>query len=162
MVIMPETSGWAGARTPLGPVWVRAGEAGIMAVRLQTPPAPVQEDTAPLARRACAAIAAWLQGGEWPRDLPLAPEGTPFQLRVWRVLCEIPPGHTLTYGELARRLETSPRAVGGACRANPVPLLIPCHRVVARNGLGGFAGRRQGAWPDLKARLLAHERKQPT
>lgn len=161
MVIMPETSGWAGVETPLGPVWVQAAETGIRAVRLE-PPGPGGQTVLPLARQACAAIAAWLRGGEWPRDLPLAPEGTPFQLRVWRALCEIPPGRTLTYGELARRLETSPRAVGGACRANPVPLLIPCHRVVARNGLGGFAGRRQGAWTDLKARLLAHERKQPT
>ncbi len=158
MVIMPEVPGWAGVHTPLGPVWVHADAEGITAVRLE-PPEPRDDEVTPLARQACAAIAAWLDGGDWPRGLPLAPDGTHFQKKVWQALLGIPPGATLTYGELARRLETSPRAVGGACRANPVPLLIPCHRVVARNGLGGFAGRRRGTWPDFKARLLAHEQR---
>jgi methylated-DNA-[protein]-cysteine S-methyltransferase len=83
--------------------------------------------------------------------------GTPFQRRVWRLIAAIPPGTTRTYGELAAALGSSARAVGGACRANPCPLVVPCHRVVARQGLGGFAGDRGGRLLDIKRWLLAHE-----
>jgi methylated-DNA-[protein]-cysteine S-methyltransferase len=103
------------------------------------------------------AIQRWLAGGVWPRGFPLAPEGTPFQRRVWKELQRIPPGARLTYGELAERLKTAPRTVGGACRANPIPLLIPCHRVVAANGDGGFAGHTRGHWLEIKRWLLEHE-----
>ena len=84
-------------------------------------------------------------------------QGTPFQQRVWQRLRQIPPGSTLTYGALAAELGTSPRAVGNACRANPCPLVVPCHRVVAATGLGGFAGRRSGTKLAIKAWLLRHE-----
>lgn len=90
-------------------------------------------------------------------NLPLNPPGTPFQKKVWEQLQSIPPGKTCTYGQLAKRLQTSPRAVGGACRQNPIPLLIPCHRVVAVNGDGGFAGHRHGRWLEIKRWLLRHE-----
>jgi len=83
--------------------------------------------------------------------------GTPFQRRVWRLIAAIPPGTTRTYGELATALGSSARAVGGACRANPCPLVVPCHRVVARHGLGGFAGDRGGRLLDIKRWLLSHE-----
>ena len=90
--------------------------------------------------------------------LPLVLDGTAFQRRVWRALTRIPPGEVRQYGELARALRSSPRAVGNACRANPVPIVVPCHRVVARNGLGGFMGREAGKAIRLKQWLLAHER----
>lgn len=94
-------------------------------------------------------------------DLPLAVAGTPFQQRVWRAISAIPCGETRSYGDLARELETSPRAVGGACRANPLPLLVPCHRVIAADGgNGGFMGHApgQGMSAGVKAWLLQHER----
>jgi methylated-DNA-[protein]-cysteine S-methyltransferase len=90
-------------------------------------------------------------------DLPLQQQGTPYQQRVWRALQRIPPGHTLTYGQLAKRLHSSPRAIGNACRQNPLPLLVPCHRVVAASGLGGFAGETTGKPLVLKRWLLEHE-----
>jgi methylated-DNA-[protein]-cysteine S-methyltransferase len=90
-------------------------------------------------------------------DLPLKLDGTPFQLLVWQALQAIPPGHTRTYGQLAKQLGTSPRAVGGACRANPCPIVVPCHRVVAFNGLGGFGGARSGRRLAVKRWLLQHE-----
>jgi len=90
--------------------------------------------------------------------LPLVLGGTPFQRRVWQALQTIAPGRTLTYGELAERLGSSARAVGGACRANPLPIVVPCHRVVARGGLGGFAGASSGRKTDIKQWLLEHER----
>jgi len=100
---------------------------------------------------------AWAEDPRHVFDLPLAPAGTPFRLRVWQALRTIPAGETRTYGELARRLGTSPRAIGGACAANPLPLFVPCHRVVAAVGSGGFAGQRAGPMPALKRRLLAME-----
>jgi len=90
-------------------------------------------------------------------NLPLDPHGTEFQKRVWKALQEIPSGETLTYGELAKKLNSHPRAVGQACRRNPIPVIIPCHRVVAQNGLGGYSGERIGALMDFKKQLLAHE-----
>jgi methylated-DNA-[protein]-cysteine S-methyltransferase len=82
-------------------------------------------------------------------------QGTEFQKRVWEAMLKIPAGQTRTYGELARELNTGSRAVAQACRCNPLPLIIPCHRVVAANGIGGFMGKRQQV--DVKRWLLAHE-----
>jgi methylated-DNA-[protein]-cysteine S-methyltransferase len=90
-------------------------------------------------------------------DLPLHLEGTPFQRRLWEALCEIPCGRTQTYGELARRLGAEPRAVGQACGDNRLPILIPCHRVVAADGIGGFAHATSGYLLEAKRWLLAHE-----
>ncbi len=92
-------------------------------------------------------------------DLLYVPAGTPFQLHVWRALLAIPAGQPTTYGTLAKKLGTAARAVGQACGANPLPILIPCHRVVAANGLGGFMHASSGAPLDVKTWLLAHERR---
>jgi len=149
------TEGRVEAATSLGPVTVETAAGRV--VRVQLGRAGDAARPEPLAAGAARALAAWLAGGAWPRGLPLAPTGTPFQKRVWQALLEIPPGRVRTYGDLARSLGTSPRAVGNACRANPIPLLIPCHRVVAADGLGGFAGETTGTWPDLKRWLLRLE-----
>lgn len=92
-------------------------------------------------------------------NLPFKESGTLFQKRVWKALRQIPYGDELTYGTLAHMLESSPRAVGQACRRNPLPLITPCHRVVAKSGLGGFSGQTQGTYRDIKEWLLAHEGK---
>lgn len=89
-------------------------------------------------------------------DLPLQLGGSDYQRRVWAALRRIPVGRALSYGQLAQRLDSGPRAVGGACRANPVPIVVPCHRVVAAAGLGGFAGPGEGML-HIKRWLLAHE-----
>lgn len=89
--------------------------------------------------------------------VPLSPRGTPFQHRVWDALRQIPHGRTSTYGKLAKHLRTSARAVGMACRANPIPIIIPCHRVVAANSDGGYMGHTAGKALQLKRRLLEHE-----
>ena len=83
--------------------------------------------------------------------------GTVFQRKVWRALRLIPAGKVMTYGALAERLGTSARAVGNACRRNPVPIVVPCHRVVARHGPGGFAGDDQGRLVRVKQWLLQAE-----
>lgn len=110
-------------------------------------------------RRAIGQIVGYLEAKRTAFELPLDLRGTPFQLRVWKALLEIPYGETRTYGELARRVGNpgASRAVGSANGANPVALVVPCHRVVAAGGkLGGYGGGL-----DLKARLLAMERDRP-
>lgn len=90
-------------------------------------------------------------------DLPLDLTGTPFQRRVWEQLCRIPAGHPISYGELAGRLDSGARAVGNACRHNPLPIIVPCHRVVSVSGLGGYSGAVAGESLHFKQALLDHE-----
>ncbi len=91
-------------------------------------------------------------------SIPINITGTPFQLKVREALRQIPLGETVSYGELAKQLETSPRAIGNACRTNPIPIIIPCHRVVGKTDLGGFSGKRDGQFLQIKKWLLQHER----
>ena len=95
--------------------------------------------------------------GSSPLSLPITLNGTDFQRRVWHAIMGIPSGAVATYAELARHLDSAPRAIGGACRRNPVPIIVPCHRVVASNGIGGFAGAVTGKHIDIKQWLLDHE-----
>jgi methylated-DNA-[protein]-cysteine S-methyltransferase len=89
--------------------------------------------------------------------LPMRLQGTPFQQRIWQELREIPAGRTITYGSLAKRLETGPRAVASACKSNRFPIIIPCHRVVSADGLGGYCGETEGPMLEIKRWLLRHE-----
>jgi methylated-DNA-[protein]-cysteine S-methyltransferase len=109
-------------------------------------------------RRVCRDLARYFLRPQTKFIVALALEGTPFQQRVWRALQRIPPGQVMSYGALARRLKSSARAVGNACRRNPIPIIVPCHRVVAANGDGGFMGKRGGQALAIKRWLLAHER----
>jgi methylated-DNA-[protein]-cysteine S-methyltransferase len=110
-----------------------------------------QEET-PLLRRARDQLQAYFDGKRLSFDLPLAPHGSDFQKRVWAALCAIPPGETRSYADIARAIGSAPRAVGGANGANPIPIIIPCHRVVAADGsLGGYSG---GDGPATKRFLL--------
>ncbi|MBL4763069.1 MAG: methylated-DNA--[protein]-cysteine S-methyltransferase [Gammaproteobacteria bacterium] len=111
----------------------------------------------PLANNISQQFAAYFRDAKNNFDLPLLLAGTPFQRKVWRALREIPTGKVLTYGELAERLKTSARAVGNACRKNPVPVIVPCHRVVSANGLGGYCGEVGGEALAIKRQLLRHE-----
>jgi methylated-DNA-[protein]-cysteine S-methyltransferase len=95
----------------------------------------------PLLDRAVQQLNAYFDGDLKDFDLPLRPHGTAHQARVWGGMCRIPYGHTLTYGELAHDIGSIARAVGQACGANPIPIIIPCHRVMAGdNKLGGYSG----------------------
>ena len=89
-------------------------------------------------------------------QLPLKPQGSIYQQRVWNDLLVIPVGRTVTYGELAHKLQSSPRAIGQACKKNPLALFIPCHRVVGKNSLGGYMGNKEAL--TYKTSLLAHEK----
>jgi methylated-DNA-[protein]-cysteine S-methyltransferase len=99
---------------------------------------------------------AYFDGALQRFDLPLAPFGTPYRKRVWQALIAVPPGETRTYGDLAAQAGGSARAIGSAMASNPIPILIPCHRVVASTGLGGYSG---GDGLATKQFLLALERR---
>jgi len=90
-------------------------------------------------------------------DLPLRIEGSPLQRSVWDAMCAIPRGRTRTYGELARELGADARVIGQACGDNRLPIVIPCHRVVAADGIGGFSHTTEGYLIEVKRWLLAHE-----
>ena len=127
----------------------------ISEVRSRYPNAELRQDTA-VGRQVFRQVDSWLAGKLKPRQLSLDLSGTPFQLRVWEEMLQVPHGATCTYTELARR-SGKPRAVraaASACARNPVGLLVPCHRIVRQDGsLGGYY------WGlDKKKRLLAHER----
>jgi methylated-DNA-[protein]-cysteine S-methyltransferase len=101
----------------------------------------------------------YFKDGLYPLDLSVELVGSPFQIKVWQTLRKIKPGNTVSYGMLARQLKSSARAIGGACRTNPIPIIIPCHRVVSRQGLGGYCGDDEQRI-DYKRCLLLHEKLQ--
>lgn len=138
-------------------VAVRTRDERVTDICYLPPSAGVVSPKSPLAEKAARQLEAYRADPDTSFDLPLLVEGTPFQRRLWAALCEIPRGKTLTYGELARRLGGEPRAVGQACGDNRLPIVIPCHRVVAANGIGGFAHATGGYLLEAKRWLLAHE-----
>ena len=145
---MPQLS----LHTPLGEVTI--SEDGGAIVALDWGRGRDQEAT-PLLSDACDQLQDYFDGKRMCFNLPLAPEGSAFQKRVWAALCAIPPGETRSYADIARTIGSAPRAVGGANGANPIPLFIPCHRVIAADGsLGGYSG---GDGPATKRFLLDHE-----
>jgi len=118
---------------------------------------PLEPPRNRLAERAARQLERYLADPDFRFELPLAAAGTRFQCRVWNAIGAIPRGRALTYGQMAKALRSAPRAVGQACGANPLPLVVPCHRVVAANGLGGFAGHGEGFHLEVKRWLLRHE-----
>jgi len=145
-------------RTPFAVLGVRTGAGAVTDIEYLSLREGEQAPLDAIAERACRQIERYLEDSQWRFTLPLAPSGTSFRRRVWDALTAIPVGESRTYGELARRLHTAPRAVGGACGANPIALVIPCHRVVGSQGsLGGFMGVTAGDPIKIKRWLLTHE-----
>ena len=125
--------------TPAGPVLIAESGGRIAEIRFAAGAETDCDDT-PLLRRAAAQLEEYFAGRRRQFDLPLAPAPTAFQARVRRAMQDIPYGQTRSYGELAHVAGGAPRAIGQACGANPLPLVVPCHRVVAATGLGGYSG----------------------
>ncbi|HEX7007241.1 MAG TPA: methylated-DNA--[protein]-cysteine S-methyltransferase [Alphaproteobacteria bacterium] len=125
--------------SPLGPLTVTECDGAIVSLDWGA----VEDGTeTPLLARAAAQLRDYFHRGLDAFDLPLRAAGTDFQQRVWRLMQAIPRGRTRTYGDIARELGGNPRQVGAACGANPIPILIPCHRVIAAAGaLGGYSGK---------------------
>lgn len=133
----------------------------VCGLRYLAPATEAQDPENALAERAVRQLERYRGDPDAKFDLPLLIEGTEFQRRLWQALCEIPRGRTMTYGEMARKLggadHESARAVGQACGDNRLPIVIPCHRVVAATGIGGFSHTTDGFLIDAKRWLLMHE-----
>ncbi len=142
---------------PLGRIGIRMMGEAASALDYLPADVPEQSPTDAATQAVVAQLEAYFRDPHASFTVPLIPAGTAFQQRVWAALQAIPAGTVLTYGELARQLGTAARAVGGACRNNPLPILIPCHRVVGRQGLGGYAGEVTGDPLGIKRWLLRHE-----
>ena len=127
---------------------------GIEFLPLTTPPQAAQSS---LAQQACDAVFAYLRDPDYRFNLPIAISGTLHQRKVWQALAALPVGVTCNYADLAKQVGSSPRAVGQACGSNPLPLIIPCHRVVAKNGMGGFMHSTDSSALSIKQWLLRHE-----
>jgi methylated-DNA-[protein]-cysteine S-methyltransferase len=148
---------------PIGPLLLVADEAGLRQVVFAkdgkaAQPAPDWIENASDFRETMHQLQGYFKGELERFDLRLAPAGTAFQQKVWRELSKIPYGETISYGELARRVGNprASRAVGLANGSNPIPIIIPCHRVIGSNGkLTGYGGG-----VDIKEKLLALEKKQ--
>lgn len=145
---------------PFAALGIRTARGCLAGIDFLPPGTPSRSAQDEFTARVCEQLAAYLADPGYVFDLPLSVVGTPFRQKVWQALCAIPPGAPLTYGELARRLGSAARAVGQACGANPIPIVIPCHRVVGKRGLGGFMGHGSGDPLDIKRWLLCHEQTQ--
>lgn len=142
---------------PFGRFGICIADDCIVELRFLPPDTPPRVPDGELARRTETAIHAWLEHPHGLPALPFARRGTAFQQRVWQLIAAVPAGETRTYGMLAHDLGSAPRAVGQACGANPFPLFVPCHRITAASGIGGFANAHDGWLIDTKRWLLEHE-----
>ncbi len=143
-------------RAPFGAIGIVTQDDFLIELDLLT--TKVQEKNAkqPFAQSVINQLRQYFSRPEIPFDIPYAVKGTHFQKRVWQAIKDIPSGQVLTYSQLAELVGSGPRAVANVCGANQVPLVIPCHRVVAKNGLGGFMQGIDGGLA-IKQWLLTHE-----
>lgn len=146
-------------KTPFGAVGIVTTETHLTGLHFLPPTvAAKMPKTDSIAHLVCAQINAYLDNPLFRFDVPLRLAGSKHQLDVWRYMQSIQPGQTRTYGELAEAIDSSARAVGAACGQNPIPLIVPCHRIVAANGtLGGFMGGKLANPLAIKQWLLTHE-----
>jgi methylated-DNA-[protein]-cysteine S-methyltransferase len=137
------------------------GTPRVTGIRYLPPAAETKAPANGLAERAARQLERYREDPDTKFDLPLLIEGTEFQRRVWDIMCAIPRGRTLTYGEVARKMGEAnfdaARVVGQACGDNRLPIVIPCHRVVGADGIGGFSHSTDGYLIEVKRWLLMHE-----
>ena len=147
-------------RTPFATLGITTTDKHVTGIRFLAPSvaakAPPRDSIAHLA---CVQLQAYLDNAHYVFDLPLKLAGTHHRIQVWEAMCRIPAGKVRTYGDVALELKSSARAVGGACGANPIPVVVPCHRIIGANrALGGFMGASdEGFELGIKRWLLEHE-----
>jgi methylated-DNA-[protein]-cysteine S-methyltransferase len=139
----PASISWRSLHSPVGDLTVYLSNDKITVLEWGRVPNDIEGSNSdhPVLLEACEQLNDYFDGKRQEFDLPLDPEGSDFQKAVWQAMCEIPAGKTRTYGSVANELESAAQPVGTACGANPIPIIIPCHRIVAKEGLGGFSGQ---------------------
>lgn len=142
---------------PFGMLGIRCSEVALLGIDFLDRSHDLQSPQGRLAGTVCELLQAYVDNPAVRFTVPIEPGGTPYQRKVWGALLEIPCGKSISYGELAAQLKSGAQAIGQACGANPIPIIVPCHRVVGRAGLGGFMRCRAGASLDTKRWLIAHE-----
>ncbi|MBU1426335.1 MAG: methylated-DNA--[protein]-cysteine S-methyltransferase [Gammaproteobacteria bacterium] len=142
---------------PFGKLGIRCSDTDLLGVEFLPEKTKNQPPQGGMAKTICAELEAYLVDAKHEIDLPFTLDGTHHQFDVWQAMLDIPCGQTLTYGELAKKIGSSAQAVGQACGSNPIPVVIPCHRVVGKTGLGGFMKHAEGDSLDIKRWLLKHE-----
>ena len=154
---------WAAVmQAPFGKLGIRTifteNSLFISEVTYISPLEPLVSPQNALAQQFCEQAERYFMDPHFQFHLPMLLKGTAFQRKVWDLIDGIPVGKVLTYGYVAKELGSGPRAVGGACGANPYPLIVPCHRIVAQSGIGGFVKEdSQGYHRNIKTWLLKHE-----
>ena len=157
---MGESPFQACVRTPFATLGISATDTHVTGIRFLAPStAALMPKRNSIAHLACVQLQAYLENPDFAFDLPLKFSGTRHRLAVWEAMQKIPAGKVRTYGDIAHDLRSSARAVGGACGANPIPVVIPCHRVVGASGtIGGFMGAKTDGFElGIKRWLLGHE-----
>jgi len=144
-------------KTPFGILGIHCTDEALIGIEFFAPGTKPQSPGNALAHTVCEQLLAYCSNADFRFDLPLNLGGTTHQNKVWQAMCAIPRGHVRTYGDLATQIHSSPRAVGQACGNNPIPIVIPCHRIVGKSGMGGFMHHSGGYALDIKRWLLTHE-----
>lgn len=142
---------------PFGVLGIRCDKDALTGIDFLSADEKPQAASCAFAARVCGQLLQYFENPDAPFSLPLKLTATPHQQRVWQAMLVIPRGRTRSYGELAAELHSSAQAVGQACGANPIPVIIPCHRVVGRGGLGGFMHSTADTPLNIKRWLLNHE-----
>jgi methylated-DNA-[protein]-cysteine S-methyltransferase len=146
-------------RAPFGVLGIQCSEQQLLSLTFLPDVSLLPPAQHALAREVSAQLDAYLKAADFVFDLPFQLAGTPHQQAVWRAMRAIPCGQTRRYGELASEIGSSAQAVGQACGHNPLPIVVPCHRVVAKTGLGGFFHRQDSDALNIKRWLLQHEQR---
>ncbi|HEX5364371.1 MAG TPA: methylated-DNA--[protein]-cysteine S-methyltransferase [Gallionella sp.] len=144
-------------RVPFGVLGIRCSADALVGIDFLAVSESAQTPTGEIAAMACEQLRGYFDDPQASLTVPLDLRGTAHRHRVWQAILHIPCGQTRSYGELAAALHSGAQAVGQACGVNPVPIVVPCHRVIAKAGLGGFMQSAGGATLDIKRWLLKHE-----
>jgi methylated-DNA-[protein]-cysteine S-methyltransferase len=144
---------------PFGVLGIHCDERELLGIDFLPAAEKTQRASSAFAKTVCEQLRLYVDNPDFQFTVPLKPAGTLHQQKVWQAMLRIPRGETRSYGELATALKSGAQAVGQACGANPIPVIIPCHRVVGKSGLGGFMRHASGDPLDIKRWLLAHERR---
>lgn len=144
-------------KTPFGVLGILSTDNALTGIEFLAPGTKPQPPRNTFAQKVSEQLSAYVADADFHFDLPLQPGGTAHQNKVWQAMCAIPRGQVRTYGDLAADIGSAPRAVGQACGNNLIPIIIPCHRVVGKSGMGGFMHHSGGYALDIKRWLLKHE-----